>query len=154
MQQFTVPQFIDVEDKIIGPITTRQFVIILTGAMFIGLSYKMFSFTVFLFVGLLIFVTTGVFAFFRVNGMPFHFFALNFLQTIQKPAVRVWNNAFGKDEFDPSDNQIIAAPVKVQKARSYSQSRLNELSLIVDTRGVYRGEEEMKGANLRVIDEE
>ena len=31
MQMFTVPQFIDVEDKIIGPITTRQFIICLVG---------------------------------------------------------------------------------------------------------------------------
>ena len=27
MQQFVVPQFIDVEDKIIGSITVRQFII-------------------------------------------------------------------------------------------------------------------------------
>ncbi|KKS92044.1 MAG: hypothetical protein UV69_C0039G0006, partial [Parcubacteria group bacterium GW2011_GWE2_43_12] len=31
MQQFVVPQFIDVEDKIIGPITVRQFIIIMVG---------------------------------------------------------------------------------------------------------------------------
>ena len=45
MQQFTVPQFIDVEDKIIGPITTRQFVIMLAGFTLIGISYKLFDFS-------------------------------------------------------------------------------------------------------------
>ena len=33
MQQFTVPQFIDVEPKIIGPITTRQFLIFLAAGL-------------------------------------------------------------------------------------------------------------------------
>ena len=154
MQQFTVPQFIDVEDKVIGPITTRQFIILLIGALFIGLSFKIFSFTVFIFVGLLIFAISGIFAFFRVNGMPFHFFALNFIQTIQKPSVRVWNNSYGKDELGLDDFRLVAAPVKMQKTRSYNQSRLNELSLIVDTRGVYRGEEEMKRNELKIEEED
>jgi len=40
MQQFTVPQFIDVEDKILGPITIRQFLILLVGCIVIFISYR------------------------------------------------------------------------------------------------------------------
>ncbi len=45
MRQFTVPQFIDVEDKIIGPLTVRQFLIMLTGFAVIGVSYKFADFS-------------------------------------------------------------------------------------------------------------
>jgi len=142
MQQFTVPQFIDVEDKIIGPITARQFVIMLVGFLFIGLSYKIFDFQGFVVVGICIFSVTGVFAFFRVNGMPFHFFVLNFSQTKMKPGKRVWNNFYGKDIEIIETVQEIADIEKVKTSpRSFSKSRLNELSLIVDTKGAYQGEE-------------
>lgn len=40
MLQFTVPQFIDVEDKIIGTITVRQFIILLVAAILIAVSYR------------------------------------------------------------------------------------------------------------------
>ena len=49
MQQFLVPQFIDVEDKIIGPITTRQFVEVLIGVLITFISYKILAFVYFAF---------------------------------------------------------------------------------------------------------
>ena len=154
MQQFTVPQFIDVEDKVIGPITARQFLIMLFGFLNIALCYKIFSFNVFLFVGMAIFSVTGLFAFWRVNGMPFHFFALNFIQTSQKPSIRVWNNSFEKENASAEDSEsLIKVKEKHLRNRSYNQSRLNELSLVVDTRGIYRGEEQMHKANVKVEEE-
>ena len=41
MQKFIVPQFIDVESKIIGPITTRQFLIMLAGLILGFAAYKL-----------------------------------------------------------------------------------------------------------------
>ena len=48
MEQFTVPQFIDVEDKVIGPITVRQFIILLFGGGFIFIAYRLSDFVLFL----------------------------------------------------------------------------------------------------------
>ena len=61
MQQFTVPQFIDVEPKIIGPITTRQFLIFLGAALLIFLFYKMLNFGAFVAASVLVFVISVVF---------------------------------------------------------------------------------------------
>ena len=77
MQQFVVPQFIDVEDKIIGPITTRQFIVLLAGFLIIAVSYKLFDFSLFVTFGLLVFAITSIFAFLKINGRPFHYFVLN-----------------------------------------------------------------------------
>ena len=38
--QFVVPQFIEVEDKIFGPVTTRQFVVLLIGGLFVFISFS------------------------------------------------------------------------------------------------------------------
>ena len=51
MQQFTVPQFIDVEDKVIGPITVRQFIIMLAGFLAIAICYKLLDFAAFIVAG-------------------------------------------------------------------------------------------------------
>lgn len=142
MQQFTVPQFIDVEDKIIGPITARQFIIMLTGLFFIGISFKIFDFAAFIIVSISIFAISGVFAFFKVNGMPFHYFVLNFVQTKKNPNVRVWNNTYGKEEpVEETGKELTTPKEEPVKRMVFNKSRLNELSLIVDTKGAYQGED-------------
>ena len=45
MEQFVVPQFIDVEDKIIGPFTIRQFVYLAGGG---GLSFIIYTYVPFI----------------------------------------------------------------------------------------------------------
>jgi len=145
MQQFTVPQFIDVEDKIIGPITTRQFVIMLSGCALIGICYKIFDFSAFIAVGLLIFVISATFAFVKINGSHFHLFLLNVVQTLKRPRLRVWNHIIGKTELEydfEEEKEIKEIPIAL--AKHYSASRLSELALMVDTKGAYRGEEKNK----------
>jgi len=141
MQQFTVPQFIDVEDKIIGPVTARQFIIMLSGFLLMAICYKIFDFSLFVMAGILIILTFGTFAFVKINGRPFHFFTLNLIQTLKRTRLRAWNHLLGKTEADyeiEEDRQT--KQISLPLARRYSASRLAELSLIVDTKGAYKGE--------------
>jgi len=141
MQQFVVPQFIDVEDKIIGPITTRQFIVMLVGFLIIAVSYKIFDFSLFITFGLLVLAVTGVFAFLRINGRPFHYFVLNLFQTFKRPRLRVWYNSLltSGDNYGIEESRF-APPAAVASDKHFIASRLAELSLIVDTKGAYRGE--------------
>ncbi len=147
MQQFTIPQFIDVEDKIIGPITTRQFIIMLAGFLLIGISYKIFDFSLFVTVELFIFVVSGTFAFAKINGRPFHFFVLNLTQTLRRPGLRVWNHMLKELETEAVISEAVAATAPLPK--HYTASRLAELSLIVDTRGAYGGEEKGEKTEIK-----
>lgn len=138
MQQFTVPQFIDVEDKIIGPITVRQFIIMLVAVLLIAGAYKLFDFMLFLTFAIPVFGIACIIAFVKINGAAFHYFLLNIVQTLKKPRLRVWR----KDDTLGAALEIEnPAPVAaVPERHRYSASRLNELSLIVDTQGSYQGE--------------
>ncbi|MFA5154896.1 MAG: PrgI family protein [Patescibacteria group bacterium] len=139
MQQFTVPQFIDVENQIIGPITTRQFMILLVAAVAIGLSYKLFDFSLFATVAILILIIAATLAFVKINGRPFHLFILNTIQTWRRPGLRVWNNQALISE--QSDKEPVVLPVyRPTPPKIYKKSRLAELALIVDTKGRYKGE--------------
>ena len=137
MRQFTIPQFIDVEDKIMGPLTVRQFLILLVCFMIEFVYYKVFDFSLFAVAGLITFGIFGILAFATINGRPFHFFILNVIQTMKKPSLRIWNkfmDPIPKDEYEEKE-VVDYVPIA---AKSVSSSRLTELSLVVDTSGGYK----------------
>ena len=145
MEQFTVPQFIDVEDKIFGPITVRQFIIFIVAGIILFLEFKLSDVTFFIFLAIPTVCIFGTFAFVKVNTMPFHFFLINVIQTLKKPSLRVWsrelinpNNSVNKKEEEKEDLNLI--PPKFTKAKVI-KSRLSDLSLIIDTGGAYKGED-------------
>ena len=142
MQQFTVPQFIDVEDKIIGPVTTRQFIIMLTTALFIFIFYKLLAFTPFLILAVIFFGAGGTLAFVRINGQPFHFFLLNLLQTWRSPHLQIWDKTTPEGMLRMYMQTTAPAPPPVKPRKEVvTSSRLNEIALIVDTGGAYNAEE-------------
>ena len=140
MHQFVVPQFLDVENKIIGPLTVRQFVIFLCGAGLIVLVFKLASFWAAAIEGLLIFALTGTFAFLKINGRPFHFFLLNLIQTVRRPTLKIWNKSLLTEKISADEDlDKKKAPPLVKK--HLTATRLSELSLVVDTGGAYREDE-------------
>lgn len=141
MQQFVVPQFIDVEAKILGPITTRQFVILLVVAIILFIFYKLMTFIYFVIFGLIVFSLGFVLAFVKINGQPFHYFLLNLIQTTRRPKLRIWDKELTTAEIrrylKPEEVKVVVPrPVK----EPLTATRLAELSLIVNTGGVYKGE--------------
>jgi hypothetical protein len=143
--QFVVPQFIEAEDRIIGPVTTRQFLIMLVTSMFLGILFKLLPFLYFILCGVVLFTFALVVAFVKVNGMPFHFFLLNITQTMQKARVRVWDKTPTSADLQRYlKKEEKEEKVEPPRKRAYKSSHLRELTLVVDTGGVYRpeGEEE------------
>lgn len=142
MRQFVVPQFIDIENKILGPITIRQFILLMGALLLSIVFYKFVDFIMFLLLSAFIFGIAAIFAFTRVNGRPIHYFLLNFIQTSIKPKRRVWCKDFGIAEFRTriaekknKDEKVVLFRPKILK-----KSKLSKLSLIVDTGGRYQGE--------------
>lgn len=145
-QQFVVPQFLDVEAKIIGPITGRQFVIMLVtlGAEFI--IYSIFlNIAVVIILGLPVLAMGIIFAFAKVNGQPFHFIVLNMVQTLRRPSLRVWDKSLSEAELKQYVKKEVEKPPEPPKRKAaLTASRLSEVSLVVNTGGVYRPEDELK----------
>lgn len=145
-QQFVVPQFLDVEAKIIGPITGRQFVIMLVtlGSEFI--IYSIFlNIAVVIILGLPVLVMGIIFAFAKVNGQPFHFIVLNMVQTLRRPSLRVWDKGLSDAELKQFIKKEEEKPPEPPKRKAaLTSSRLSEVSLVVNTGGVYRPEDELK----------
>jgi len=69
--EYHVPQFIEVEDKLVGPLTLKQFIYVAGTA---GLSIVFFSYLPFVFALLLSLPIAGLgaaLAFYKINGKPF-----------------------------------------------------------------------------------
>ncbi|RJR30730.1 PrgI family protein [Candidatus Parcubacteria bacterium] len=145
MQQFVVPQFIDVEDKVLGPITVRQFIILIAGGLIVFLEYKLSDFSLFLLEGFLTLSFTVIVGFLKINGRPIHYLLLNFLQTMRRAKLRVWDKTLSDKELkfhlERPVEQKTAITVPAKKI--IGGSKLAELSLIVDTGGVYQGEDNL-----------
>lgn len=72
--QFKVPQFIDVEDKLFGPFTFRQFVYLIGGAGIVFVLYKIFPLWIGIFFIIPFAVLTFLLVFYKINAKPFIFY--------------------------------------------------------------------------------
>lgn len=143
--QFVVPQFLDVESKIIGPVTARQFLIMLGVLIVEFIIYRVFLNVLFVILfGVPVLAVGILFAFMKVNGQPFHFIVLNFIQTFRKPRLRIWDKTLSDADIrmflQKVEEDVVAPPVR--KA-PIERSRLNELTLVVNTGGVYASDDDV-----------
>jgi len=140
-EQFVVPQFIDVEDKIFGPVTTRQFIILLIGSLMIFICFKLLDTTAFIFALAFLGSISLILAFVKINGQAFHYFLLNTLQTMRRPSLRIWDKRYTTEELKYYINtQTEEIVEEVPEVRKVSNSRIRDLSLIVNTGGYYKPE--------------
>lgn len=103
--QFPVPQFIDVEDKIIGPFGLKQFGFIFTGGLIILGLFKIFNLGIaFYFLSFPIALITLYFAFAKFNGKPVYNQLPVFISFISAPKKMVFHKEAG-----PLDDLNISA---------------------------------------------
>ncbi len=141
MKRFVAPQFIDVEDKIIGPITTRQFIFMIIGGVIVFVSYKIFDVAAF---GLITLVTLGfvvLFGFVKINGRHFHKFAGSMIEALRRPKVRVWYKRINSSDLAKQDKEQEQDKVKTDFSprKRVKTKKLKDLALMVDTGGKYQG---------------
>lgn len=109
---FEVPQFIEVEDKIFGPLTWRQFLYIGGG---IGMGVVLFfttPFIIFLIIGLPLAILAGALAFYPINSRPFSFFLESIINYFRRQKLYLWKQkkeTIHKYNFLPS--QIPSQPI-------------------------------------------
>ena len=142
-EKFVVPQFIDNEDKILGPITVRQFLIILSATFILFIEFKLLATLYFVFTGAITGGIAVIFGFVKINGQPFHIFFINFLQTSLRPPLRVWH----KELTDAELKAYITTPVEVKTLvnrlkKPPASTHLRDLALTVNTGGVYNADED------------
>jgi len=88
--QFNIPQFIEIRDKIIGPLTMRQFLYMLIGVGALVAIWFFAELWLFLIIAIPILLFCLMLAFYKFNGRPFIFFVGSVINYLIKPKLYLW----------------------------------------------------------------
>ncbi|MDH4358344.1 MAG: PrgI family protein [Candidatus Berkelbacteria bacterium] len=142
--QYKVPQNIDLEDKIVGPFTMKQFiyVIVAGGIIYAWWSYLSNNYVDFMPAFLIFAVPVGFLGFclalVKVNERPFEFFLLNLLRFIFSPKRRVWQEGYKTEDVIVVDKTEAAQP----RETSRDTRSLDDLSVSLEKQaGILRQQE-------------
>ena len=139
-----VPQFLYTEAKIIGPITARQFLILLGTILAEFIIYRIFlNIIAVIALGIPALGIGLIFAFAKVNGRPFHYIVLSMIQTLRKPGLRVWDKTIdtGTLKAQMKKREVKQEAPVIPTKRPIERSRLSDIAMVVNTGGDYKPEE-------------
>ncbi len=105
--RFEVPQFIEVEDKIIGPFTWKQFVYLAGGAGAGIMLYLSLPLVFFLLIAGPIMALSAGLAFFPVNNRPLSIFLEAVITYITSTRLYLWK----KEQGTPTASAVARQPV-------------------------------------------
>jgi len=88
--RFEVPQFIEVEDKIFGPFTWKQFVYLAGGGGILLMLYLFLPFVLFLVFAAPIGAFVAALAFYPINNRPFSVFLESVITYFSKSKLYLW----------------------------------------------------------------
>jgi hypothetical protein len=144
-----IPQNVYIEDRIVGPLTLRQIIIVAIGC---GFSYAVWSSISkaygFVAIPLIVLIwipgiLSIIFAFVRINDLSMMHICLLFLERLQKPAVRTWTPRRGLSlnirTMSPQ-KQTSDSPIAAQS----QPSKLDELSAVLDRKPTAQDSDDSK----------
>lgn len=134
--QFKVPQNIDLEDKIVGPLTLTQFIELLLGGVFVYIIFTQsgIASVAFIFLGIPIGLFSLALAFLKINDQPFGQFFLSLLRFIGRPKMFAWHHGGLSARgviMKPAPKKRLAATAH----KHVTKTQLQELAFHLDTRG-------------------
>lgn len=126
--QYQVPQFIEIEDKIFGPLTFKQFIYVAGGAGMCFLAYRFlpmpFSFLIILPVA----GFSGALAFYKVNNRPFIDAVESAAKFFLNSKLYLWE----KRDKPKTPEEIAELPKGAIYVPRLSESKLRELTWSLD----------------------
>ncbi len=124
--QFKVPQFIDIEDKVFGPLTFKQFAYLAGGAGFGYLSFHFLPTAIAIFIGPAILAFAAALAFIKYNDKPFIHVVESFVRYYSRSRLYLWHKQA------PNVAPLTRPRTQVGDRGTLAESRLKTLSWSVD----------------------
>lgn len=126
--RYQVPQFIEIEDKIIGPLTLKQFTFLVGGG---GMCFVLYTFLPLLIAILLMGIVVPLslaLAFYKINNKPFIDFLESAFVYYTKQNLYIWK----KEEKKIEAQKATAVEAEQVYVPRLSDSKLKELSWTLD----------------------
>jgi hypothetical protein len=127
---FSVPQFIDIEDKIAGPLTWRQLLWMIGMVIVLLVLYNAIGTAGFFILGIPLIILFSALAFYRPQGTPLIVFLFHGFSYLFRPKVAVWERPTRRIKQAP----VVATPVvQAPKGKSITAAELRRLANIMDS---------------------
>lgn len=135
--EFSVPQFIEMETKIVGPLTWRQFIFVGTAGVIIFFLYFILKqrFILYIIIALILGVSAIGFAFLKVGGRPLPNVLINFVIFNVSSKIYTWKRKQIEPRLVYKKEKVRAEKEKKEPAallKITKQSRLKELSTQIE----------------------
>lgn len=132
--RFHVPQFIEVEDKIFGPLTFKQFIYLIGGAAIVFIFYSFLPLWLTVILGLPIAVFSLALAFLKINNQPFVKVIQNAFKYTSQTKLYIWKKKeVPTSQLMPSaEKETKEAEEEVPLAPKLTKRRLEDLAWSLD----------------------
>ena len=130
--KFQVPQFIEIEDKIVGPLTIKQFIYVAGGA---GLGFIFFKFLPIYISFILIIPSLGLglaLAFYKPNSQPFILQMESAFRYVIGSKLYIWEKRTEKEKKNSEGDEKSEDPILGMQIPKLSDSKLSELGWSLD----------------------
>ncbi len=138
--RFQVPQFIEVEDKIFGPLTFKQFIYLAGGAGLSYVFYKFFPLIIALFFIIPILGLVAALAFYKVNNRPFVKIMESAFRYVIGNKLYIWK----KVDRTPHTMEQLIKPINPIYIPKLSESKLKDLTWSLDINDTIYSQETKK----------
>jgi len=129
--RFQVPQFIEVEDKIFGPLTFKQFIYVAGGVGICIIIFILLPRFLAIVISLPIILFAAALAFYKFNDKPFINMVEAFVKYTFTNKLYIWKKEDKKPEAG-SANQESRKPIEQVYVPKLSESKLKELTWSLD----------------------
>ena len=126
---FNVPQFIDIEDKIVGPLTAKQLGWLAMGFVILLILYGFLDRSAFIISAVLVAVIFGALAFYKPYNQPLIIFIIFSILFIIRPKMYVWHRTSEKIQKISPKNQETTL---VKTRKKIDTQKIAEISRLVD----------------------
>lgn len=137
--QFQVPQFVDIEDKIIGPLTIKQFLMFVVAFLILAaLWVSGLPKAIAVMAGIPVIVFTGLLAFYKVNDRPFVWFLYAIVHFFLTGKQFLWERRSETEVVKLAPDE---EPEEVKLKTAPGGARIEKLAQLLDTTGSVVGED-------------
>ncbi|HLN19221.1 MAG TPA: PrgI family protein [Patescibacteria group bacterium] len=130
---FNVPQFLDIEDKIVGPLTAKQLGWLGLGGVVMLVFWNFLDTQAFIIAAVIIAGVFGAFAFYRPYSQPLISFLTSSVYYGFRPRMYVWHRLPEKIEISKKGKQK-NNEVGIHERKKINENKIDELSKILDQR--------------------
>lgn len=128
--QYSVPQFLNVEDKIVGPFTGKQTLFLVAGFLILIVSMTFFNTVFFIIITIFIIPLTLAFAFWKPKGVTVARLLTNIINFYTATHVYIWRREPNLMMYKMTQKKVSKTSFEEKKV---SKRRIRELAWLLDT---------------------